>query len=95
MTCIIDTKSKRRLPAKFAAGLAISALLALGTFAVPASADEHRDDRRGRHDRGHGDCCWSGGYYAAPPVVYAPYYAPPPVVYGPGIYLPGININIR
>jgi hypothetical protein len=95
MTRINDTTSKRRLPATLAAGLAFSALLALGAFAVPASADYHHgDDRRG-YDRGHGDCCWGGGYYAAPPVVYAPYYAPPPVVYGPGLYLPGINIHIR
>ena len=33
MTWIIDTKSKRRLSAKLAAGLAISAMLAVGTFA--------------------------------------------------------------
>ena len=38
MTRIIDTKSKRRLSAKLAAGFAISAMLALGTFAVPANA---------------------------------------------------------
>ena len=101
MTCIIDTKSKRRLPAKLAAGLAISALLVLGMFVASASADEYRGDRgdyRGGDrggDRGHHSCCYGGGYYAAPPVVYAPYYAPPPVVYGPGIYLPGLNINIR
>ncbi|MGA2089127.1 MAG: hypothetical protein ABSG66_09430 [Stellaceae bacterium] len=96
MTCIIDTKSKRRLPAKLAAGLAISALLVLGTFVASASADDHRGDRGDyRGDRGHGSCCYGGGYYAAPPVVYAPYYAPPPVVYGPGVYLPGLNINIR
>ena len=40
MTRIIDTKSKRRLSAKLAAGLAISAMLALGTFAGSANADE-------------------------------------------------------
>jgi hypothetical protein len=96
MTCIIETKSKRRLPAKLAAGLAISALFVLGTFVASASADDHRGGRGDyRGDRGHGSCCYGGGYYAAPPVVYAPYYAPPPVVYGPGLYLPGLNINIR
>jgi hypothetical protein len=102
MTCLIDTKSKRRLPAKLAAGLAISALLVLGAFVASSGAAEHRGggdrghaDYRGG-DRGRGSCCWGGGYYAAPPVVYAPYYAPPPVIYGPGIgiALPGININI-
>jgi len=57
----------------------------------------HRD--REPHDRGHGDRYWDGDYYRAPPVVYSTpyYYPPPPVVYGPaiGVYLPGINIEIR
>ncbi len=70
-------------------GLVLSALLALGTFAVPAIArdyrgNEHRDDRRGNQG-------WNNGY-RAPPVVYGTSnYYPPPVVYGSGI---GININI-
>jgi|SRR5579862_631677 len=97
MTCINDTSPKRRLSAKLAAGLAISAMLALGTYAAPASAEWHH--------RGYNN--WNGGYYQAPPVVYgspygssyygySPYYSPP-VVYGPGIgiSLPGINIGIR
>lgn len=95
MTWIIDTTSKRRLSAKLAGGIAISALLALGAFAAPASADWHGDHRG-----------YYGGYYNAPPVVYgstygdgyygSPYYAPP-VAYGPGIgvALPGISIGIR
>ena len=41
MTCIIDTKSRRHLSAKLAAGLAISAFLVLGTFVASASAAEH------------------------------------------------------
>jgi hypothetical protein len=100
MTRIIDTAPKRRLSAKLAAGLAISAMLALGTSAVPANA-------RGYHHY------YNGGYYRAPPVVYgsryrssyygspyyngSPYYYAPPVVYGPGIgiSLPFIGINIR
>ncbi|HXP03154.1 MAG TPA: hypothetical protein VN808_03470 [Stellaceae bacterium] len=94
MTQVNDTTSKRRLSAKLMGGIAISALLALGAFATPASADWN-----GYHN-------WNGGYYHAPPVVYgspygygyygSPYYAPP-VVYGPGIgiSLPGINIGIR
>jgi len=98
MTQTIDTTSTRRLSAKLAAGVVISALLALGTFAPSASA-EWRGDHREHHS-------WNGGYYRAPPVVYgsaygpsyygAPYYAPP-VVYGPGIgiNLPGVNIGIR
>jgi hypothetical protein len=105
MTWIIDTKSKRRLSAKLAAGLVISAMLALGTFAGSASAEERRgEERRGEHREYHHN--WNGGYYRAPPVVYgsrygssyygSPYYYPPPVVYGPsiGIGLPGVNIGI-
>ena len=98
MTWIIDTKSKRRLSAKLAAGLVISAMLGLGTFAGSASAQEYRGEHREyRHN-------WNGGYYRAPPVVYgspyygspyygspyygSPYYYPPPVVY------PGICISV-
>jgi len=103
MTRTTDTKSKRHLLAKLAAGLAISAFLVLGTFVPPASAENwaaqdqfeknHQQGDR-HHDRRGGD----RGYYSAPPVVYgSPYggsyygspYAPPPVVYGPGI-----NINL-
>ena len=57
MTCIIDTNSKRHLSTKLAAGLAISALLVLGTSLASASAEDRRDDHRGG-DR-HGD--WHGG----------------------------------
>lgn len=99
MTRIIDTNSRRRLSARLAAGIAISAILALGAFAAPANA-EWDGNHRGEHHN------WNGGYYGAPPVVYgspyggayygSPYYAPP-VVYGPGvgISLPGVNIGIR
>jgi len=106
-----DTKSNHRLSAKLAAGLAISAFLVLGTFVASAGAQDRRGgDHRGGHERGGGhrgghergyggNRDWrGGGYYPAPPVVYGtPYDYPPPVVYGPGIgvYLPGINIEIR
>jgi hypothetical protein len=98
MTCITDTNSRHHLSTKLAAGLAISALLVLGTSLVSASAGDRRDDHHGgdRHGDWHGG--GGGGYYPAPPVVYgAPYYAPPPVVYGPGvgIYLPGLAIGIQ
>jgi hypothetical protein len=95
MTQFADAKPTGHWSAKLAAGFALSALLALGSFAAPASAQYYR----GYHN-------WNGGYYAAPPVVYgspydggyygSPYYAPP-AVYGPGIgiSLPGINIGIR
>lgn len=109
MTDKIDTKTKRHLPGTFAAGLAIAALLALGTFVAPASAEEHHGSRPGGHGAHHpggghrggyggGNGGWSGGYYGAPPVVYGgPYYEPPPVVYGPGIgiSLPSIGISIN
>jgi hypothetical protein len=106
MTYVINTKSKRNLPAMFAAGLAISAFLALGTFVTPASAEEHHGGHGGGHayhggghrgGYGGGYGGWGGGYYGAPPVVYGdPYYDSPPVVYGPGIgvALPGIGVSI-
>ena len=103
MTCTINTTSKRRLSASLAGGIAISAVLALGTFAAPANAQWYDNSGYDRHQHYN----WNGGYYNAPPVVYgstygssyygySPYYAPP-VVYGPGIgiSLPGINIGIR
>jgi len=108
MTWLIDTTSKRRLPAKLAAGLALGALLVVAAGVGPARADDRdrrgderhdeRHDERGRYDHDHDG--WNGGYYRAPPVVYggyAPGYYAPPVVYGPGIgiNLPGINLNFR
>lgn len=107
MTGIIDSKSKRRLSAQLATGLAISGLLVLGAFVASASADEHRGGGGRGYDRGYGrgyDRGYGRGYpgwggpYFAPPLVYgSPYYYPPPVVYGPGIGigLPGINVRIR
>ena len=98
MTWMIETKPRRRFSAKLGAALALSAMLSLGTFAVPAHADNDGDGHRNyRHN-------WNGGYYQAPPVVYgspygggyygggygggyygSPYYYPPPVVYGPSV----------
>ena len=111
MTRMIDTKSKRHLPAKLAAGLAISAFFVLATFVASASAENwdsqqraeknqrHRDDHRQwrRGDRGYdGD---RGYYYGAPPVVYGSpggyYGSPPPVVYGPGIGIGLPGVNIN
>ncbi|MEJ0067548.1 MAG: hypothetical protein WDO24_00970 [Pseudomonadota bacterium] len=99
MTWFIDTTSKRRLPAKLAAGFAVATLLVLGAGVGSARAEDHRGGYRHEERGGHGH--WNSGYYRAPPVVYgggyAPGYYPPPVVYGPGIglSLPGINLNIR
>ena len=108
MTRNIDNKSTRRLSAKLAAGLAISALLSVGTFVASASAggnngDHHWNNNNYNNNRGYG---WGGSYYAPPPVVYGtPYYAPqydggpayypPPVVRAPGIgiNLPGVSIQ--
>jgi len=81
MTCIIDTKLKRRLPARLAAGLAISAFLVLGTVAS-AGAEDHRG---GGYD---------GGYYRAPPIVrLAALLCAAGGCYGPGVgtALPGIG----
>jgi hypothetical protein len=92
MTCSNRTTPKRLFSARVVTGLALSALIVLGTIATPALADDHHDRRGGYGDR------YRGGYYNPPPVVYgSPYYAPPPVVYGPsiGIALPGVAIGIR
>jgi hypothetical protein len=97
MTCITNITSKRRLSPKLAAVAVVAAVLAFGTFAIPANADDDGHHRGYNHH-------WNGGYYRSPPVVYgspynesyygSPYYAPP-VVYGPSISLPGFNIGIR
>jgi hypothetical protein len=97
---ISNSNPKRVLSARFAAGVAISALLALGALATPANADWDNNHHGGYHHN------WNGGYYRSPPVVYgspygggyygSPYYSPP-VVYGPsvGINLGGVGIGIR
>jgi hypothetical protein len=94
----IDASSKPRSTTALAVGLALSAIIALGSFAGSVRAEE-RDHDRGHEDRGHDrDHGWTGGYYSAPPVIYgAPGYYPPPVVYGPsvGISVPGVSIGIR
>lgn len=89
MTWINETKPRYRFSTKLAAALALSAMLSLGTFAVPAYADGDGDGNRDYRQN------WNGGYYEAPPVVYgspygggyygSPYYYPPPVVYGPSV----------
>jgi hypothetical protein len=106
MTSIIDTESKGGLSAKLAAGLVISAVLALGIFTVPADAQwnsytqwndkEHPDQNHWNRDN------WNRGYYRPPPVVYGspygssyygrPYYAPQYYYPPPVVYGPGIGI---
>jgi hypothetical protein len=101
VTCITRTKSMPDLLVRLAAGLAMSAVLVLGTFASataqPHGGEGHQGGHGGGYGRGHG----GGGdrYYRPPPVVYgspygnsyygSPYPPPPPVV-----YLPGISIGI-
>ena len=99
MTRIIDTTSKRRRSAKLAAGFAISAILALGTFAGPATRVAYTTTitagiialRQWSMARA------MAGYYGSPYYGGSPYYYAPPVVYGPGIgiSLPFVGINIR
>jgi hypothetical protein len=96
MTWIVDIIPKYRLSAKFATGLAITAILALGMFPASAEAQYRR----------HYNNYYNGGYYHAPPLIYGSryrnyyygnrYYYPPPVVYGPsiGITLPFVGIGI-
>ena len=100
-----NTEPKRRLSVKAAAGIALSAMLALGALAAPAYAGwgdrpgGHQGDNQGGHQDAHRDddrgrSYGANVYYAPPPVVYvAPYagtpYYPPPVVYGPAV---GVNL---
>ena len=97
MTWIIDTKLPYHLLAKLTIGVAISVLLAIGTFAAPARAASRVEQNLPS---------LYGGYYAAPPAAYgSPYgygYAQPygyvqphgyygQPYYGPGVYGPGIR----
>ena len=85
MTWIIDTTSTRHLSAKLMAGLAISALLAVTTFAAPANAAS-RDQQNLPN--------LYGGYYAAPTAAYgSPYgygYVQPYGYYGQPYYAPPV-----
>ena len=100
MSSTNDTKSMRRRSAKVAAGVAISAMLALGAFIAPAQAQW--TDSYGYYHSGYRHY-YTGGYYRAPPVAYSGYYGngygyyAPPVVYGPGISLslPFVSLGIR
>jgi len=105
MTYVIETGSKRRLAATFAAGFTVSALLSLGTFVASASADEFQTNIYSwDHNDDLGNSRWGGIHYFAPaPVAHsAPFTGTPsnyprPVSYGPGIgiSLPGLNIGIQ
>jgi hypothetical protein len=93
MASTIDTRLARRLSARLAVGLALSAVFAAAAIVGTANA-QPRWEGNSYHN-------WNGGHYRAPPVVYgSPYgqsyygstYRQPPVVYGPGV---GLNIQIR
>ena len=79
--------------ARLAAGIAFSAVVALGLTAGTAQARWEHHDEHGWHGYHHG---WTGGYWGAPPVVYGdPYsygYYPPP---GVGINVGGVHIGIH
>jgi len=91
MSSTKNTRLSRPLSMKLLAAVALSAMLAVGVFATPASAqwDGHRHYHHG----------WTGGYYRPPPVIYGydDGYYPPPLVYGPniGFRMPGLIIGIH
>jgi hypothetical protein len=100
MIWMIDANSKGHLPMKIAAGLAVSAVLLLGTVAAPAEAagshggGGHGGGGHGGGGRGHGGGGyrgggggWNRGYYA-PPVVYGSPYGSPYYGYGSPYYYP-------
>jgi hypothetical protein len=76
----IETKSKRHLSAKFAAGLAVFAFLLLGTSVAPASA-ENRNGGSGDHST-----VIYSDYYGQPSYGYdqQQYYRQPSYSYGYG-----------
>ena len=87
MTCTDGTRRVSRI----AASVAVGAILAFGLAGNAQARWDHPEHNW--HGYHHG---WSGGYWAAPPVVYGdPYsygYYPPP---GVGVVLPGVSIGIR
>jgi len=89
---IIDSKSARRLPLKFATGLAVAAAFALGTFTGSADAREYHQYRHHHYyGGGYYNGYYNGGYYRGYGGAYygSPYYAP-----GIGVGLPGFNVGI-
>jgi hypothetical protein len=102
----IDMRSTSRLPSRLAVGLALSAFLALGTFAAPASAqpngyhENHGGENHGGGGHYNNQQGWNnhqqrwnggGGYYPAPPVVV---YGAPAYIAPPVIYSPGIVVGV-
>ena len=73
MTSIIDTKPKRHLSAKIAAGLAISAVLLLGTFVAGASANDYQNNHGWNDNYQRVNNNWGGHYYDATPYYYPQY----------------------
>jgi hypothetical protein len=98
MTHVIEAKSKRRLLATLAAGLAFSALLSVGTFVASAMADEFQTDIHSWHRNDElGNGRWGGIHYVAPPpVAYNVPYTGTPSKYPPLVpYVPGFGISLR
>ena len=105
---LIRAKLKRRLSAALAAGVILSATVAVTAIPGSAVAADHRGGGGGGHrgggggghrggdgyrGGGHRGGGWGGGgYYGAPPVVYGSPYYAAPPVV---FGLPGLNINIR
>ena len=109
MTRTIRTPSKRHLPAKLAACLALSAFLMLGTFDVPASAEQQNgQDNNSMRDRNRSNRILRQSqerserdqrYYGGDDRGYyygspsGPYYGTP-YAPPPVDFAPGININL-
>ncbi len=108
MAWSFDTGAAMRRAAVIGASFVFAAVLSLGTFADPASAQRHevRGDKGRGHGRGHDKHPnWSGGYYRAPPVIYGtpypprydrgPQYEQPRYRPPPVVYGPGMNFNLQ
>ena len=70
MTWIIDTKSKRRLSAKLAAGLVISAMSGCGGYYSDVNSGYYYRTPPVVYGSPHGSSYYGSRYYYTPPVIY-------------------------
>ena len=70
MTWIIDTKSKRQLSAKFAAGIVISAMSSCGGYYSDMNSGYYNRAPPVVYGSPYGSSYYSSRYYYSPPVIY-------------------------
>jgi len=70
MTWIIDTKSKRHLSAKLAAGIVISAMSSCGDYYSGVSSGYYYSAPPVVYGSPYGSSYYGSPYYYTPPVIY-------------------------